>query len=124
VDGATGFFRYCAQCVNAMQRAFRHGAVGSASDIWAQVRPRRGLVDEWMLLQTPLHFAGVNQPQVVKAGFLRGRRRGCFWFRGVEFPKDSESSHRQKHQNECRFLRHELPKAVPAILSFVNVAGI
>jgi hypothetical protein len=42
----------------------------------------------------------------------------------VEFPKDSESSHRQKHQNECRFLRHELPKAVPAILSFVNVAGI
>ena len=125
MNGASWFVRGCAGRVKPMRRAFRHGAVGSASDVQTQVIPGRGLIESGMLLQGPLQFAGLNQAQVVEADF-RGRslRSDRFWFGGVGFPKDGESYHRQKYQNDCRFLRHELPKAVPAILNFVNVAGV
>ena len=106
-----------------MHGAFRHHPVGTTSNIRAQVLQRRGLIEGFMLLQGPLHFAGFNQSQIVKADFLRILMKNRHGRLGMEFPNGNEDSSRQKHQYDYYFLCHEPLLAMPTMATIVNVAG-
>jgi hypothetical protein len=70
-----------------------------------------------------LHLAGLNQPQIVKADFLRILMRNRHGWLGMEFPNGKEDSSRQKRQNDYYFLCHEPLLAMPTMVTIVNVAG-